>query len=76
MDDDNNTPETPPEPHHETPPPPETPAPDAHPHDDLRAIVTGLQEKVTHLETTVQGLLPENRDESPVKRPWTHRKLL
>lgn len=58
---------------HTDPPPANDPPPPPPAHDDLRDTVHELSEKVSLLETTVQGLLPENRDESPVKKPWTHR---
>jgi hypothetical protein len=44
-------------------------------HDDLRATVNTLSEKVASLESTVTSLLPQNRDETPVKKPWTHRSF-
>jgi hypothetical protein len=54
---------------------PEETAHDVNPHDDVRGLVTALDAKVSALESTVQGLLPENRDEKPVKPPWTHRRF-
>lgn len=65
----------------------ETPAPEtqaehpdstgehAHPHDDLRETVTALTERVSSLESLVHAAIPENRDESPRKKPWTHRRF-
>lgn len=55
--------------------PPGNPAPEVPPADDLRETVHALSEKVETLASTVQGLLPENKDETPVKKPWTHRRF-
>jgi len=41
----------------------------------LRATVAALSDKVASLESTVTSLLPENRDETPTKKPWTHRNF-
>lgn len=38
-------------------------------------VVAALSERVTALESAVTSMLPENRDETPVKRPWTHKKF-
>lgn len=74
MDDDNKEAEhgTPPQQDAPPPTPPVNPAPHA---DDLRETVHALSEKVETLASTVQGLLPENKDETPVKKPWTHRRF-
>lgn len=75
MEDDDKTTEKEP-----TSTPPGNPAPEVPvnpaPHaDDLRETVHALSEKVETLASTVQGLLPENKDETPVKKPWTHRRF-
>jgi hypothetical protein len=49
--------------------------PPPHPVDDSKDLIHTLGERVTLLESTVQGLLPENKDETPGKGPWTHRKF-
>jgi len=54
---------------------PEETAHDAKPHDDISATVAALNERVSSLENAVTGMLPQNRDETPVKPPWTHRRL-
>lgn len=54
---------------------PETVAHETHPSTELKSTVDALVEKVSSLEATVTGLLPQNKDESPVKRPWTHRNF-
>lgn len=54
---------------------PETVAHETHPSSELLSTVNALGERLTSLEGTVTGLLPQNRDESPVKRPWTHRNF-
>ena len=55
-----------------TPPPvPET----HHANDELTATVHRLEETVNSLATTVQSLVQEGQDSSPVKKPWTSRKL-
>lgn len=45
-------------------------------HDDTRTLVDALSERVTGLEATVQSLIPSERDTTPGKRPWTHKRLL
>lgn len=37
--------------------------------------ISALTERLNALESTVQSLLPENKDETPVKAPWTHRRF-
>ena len=54
---------------------PEETAHTVEPHHEVAGTVAALTERVSTLENIVQGLLPENRDESPGKRPWTHRKF-
>lgn len=63
---------------HETTPAPETIAakPEDAGHETHGSdVVSALSERVTALENAVTSLLPENRDETPVKRPWTHKKF-
>jgi hypothetical protein len=69
----------------ETPTAPEGPGPETvaekpketaetvHPQNDISVTVHALAEKVSLLEETVQSLIPQERDQSPVKKPWTHR---
>jgi len=77
MDDETTEPETPAVEPEKVAEHPEHTAEHVEPHGDLRDVVAGLTEKVAHLEGVVTGLLPENRekDEKPVRRPWTHRKF-
>lgn len=44
-------------------------------HVDHTDTIHSLTERISTLESTVQSLLPENKDETPVKKPWTHRGL-
>jgi len=69
MDEDKPEETKPEETHTEPEKPPEVPPA----HDGLRETVNALSEKVTALENTVTSMLPQNRDETPVKKPWTHR---
>lgn len=52
---------------------PEATAHHVEPHHEVTATVSALSERVSSLENIVQGLLPENRDEAPGGKPWTHR---
>ena len=43
--------------------------------DQLKETVNALSERVSTLESTITNMLPQNRDETPVKKPWTHRSF-
>jgi len=59
-----------------TPPPTEEPVRQPeHGESDLHTLVNGLSDRVTHLEGAVTALTPAERDSTPAKRPWTHRRL-
>ena len=52
------------------------PAPETvHPKDDTRDIVEDLVKRVDELTEKLQSLVPGEQDSTPVKRPWTHRKM-
>jgi hypothetical protein len=67
------------EPEKVNPTPEVTPSPVADPadsKDDLREIVTGLSSEVERLAGLVAGIVEKaDPDSSPVKPPWTERKL-
>lgn len=63
-----NTPDTPPV----TPAPADPPAPVQH-SDDLRTLVTHLEQTVNGLVERIELLTPDPRDTTPTKKPWTHR---
>lgn len=52
---------------------PEQAAHHVEPHHEVAGTVAALGERVSSLESIVQGLLPENQDEKPGGKPWTHR---
>lgn len=54
--------------------PPTVPEPEQ-PNDDLREIVSGLANRVEELTATVTALAESGQDTTPVKPPWTHRRL-
>jgi hypothetical protein len=54
---------------------PEQVAHTTEPHHEVASTVAALTDRVSSLESVVQGLLPENRDETPSGRPWTHRNV-
>lgn len=58
----------------ETTPPPVADPPQVH--DDTREIVDRLVTEVAELRESVANLAPQEQDSSPVKGPWTHRKLI
>lgn len=76
MEDNEKTPETPPatKPEEVVAKPEET-GHNADAGAELRSTVAALSDRVTSMESTLTSLLPENRDETPTKRPWTHRKF-
>jgi len=53
--------------------PPADPPPDHH--HECRSMIGGLAERVDSLETTLRSVLEFKPDSSPVKKPWTHRKM-
>ena len=61
----------------ETPKPSETPAPEGL-HDNTKELIAELSGKVDALAATVSDIITHGSDQddsSPVKPPWTHRKL-
>jgi hypothetical protein len=54
-----------------TPPPVPDPSPETH-KDDATSLVHALEVRVDALAATVQSLVPQERDSTPTKRPWTH----
>ncbi len=54
---------------------PEHVAQETRPRDEMMETIKALDERVSQLADTVKSLLPDNRDESPVKRPWTSRRF-
>lgn len=73
MADDDTVTDTVPKAGEETVPHTPPPVPEAH-DDELKATVAKLEEAVNGLASTVQSLVQEGQDSSPVKKPWTHRK--
>jgi hypothetical protein len=54
---------------------PETVAHKAEPQNDLAETVRAIDARVSELADAVRSVLPENRDETPVRRPWTHKRF-
>jgi hypothetical protein len=44
-------------------------------HTDVKGLIDGLSDRVTGLEATVQALIPSERDSTPGRRPWTHKRM-
>lgn len=61
-----NTPDTPPVTHEPSPATPDTEK------DDLRDVVSKLEETVNGLVEQVSLLTPDPSDSTPTKKPWTH----
>lgn len=64
-----------------TPDPNPDPAPDPTPdpvphHNECTTHITALNDRVDSLEQTLRNVLDFKPDSSPVKRPWTHRKVM
>lgn len=74
-DGEGTTEETPKEPEKQAEAPQET-APAAHPSNDLSATVHALSERVSQLEGVLNTVVSQgHKDETPVKRPWTHKQF-
>lgn len=64
--------ETPPE---QGPPPNPTVIRAHHSHEECRSMIGALSERVGDLETQLKTIISIKPDSTPVKGPWTHRRL-